>query len=61
MDGEEGSGDRILAAEGVVAVYQQKKVSSAVRGLKRGFWQIFGICRENQNVSEGQSENDSNP
>lgn len=62
MEGEDGSGDRILTAE-VDKAYQDKvgltsfrMVFSTVRGLKSGVWQLFEICRENQNVSEYQSE-----
>lgn len=62
MEGEDGSGDRILTAE-VDKAYQDKvgltsfrMVFSTVRGLKSGVWQLFKICRENLNVSECQSE-----
>lgn len=55
MEGEDGSGDRILTAEEHKAC--QEKVSQTsfrVVVSTSGIWQLFEICREN--VSECQSE-----
>lgn len=51
MEGEDGSGERILtddvdeAYRDKVSLTRFRVVFSTVRGLKSGIWQLFKICR----------------